>query len=135
MKIFLEDLIIPFRARGFWSPAFTRFKGQNLATPPSLIGWLQVIPFVVIVLSGLAIFMYSSYSLCISYFSVKGQILPFEFKTVPRSTKREKNARKTSCRHASLTSKRYVCCNTSTYASNSQVLYVHVRGVGLKIGM
>ena len=67
--------------------------------------------------------MYSSYSLCISYFSVKGQILPFEFKTVPRSTKREKNARKTSCRHASLTSKRYVCCNTSTYASNSQVLY------------
>ena len=53
----------------------------------------------------------------------KGQILPFEFKTVPRSTKREKNARKTSCRHVSLTSKRYVCCNTSTYPSNSQVLY------------
>ena len=73
--------------------------------------------------------MYNSYSLFISCFAVtlrrkeKGQILPFEFKTVPRPTKREKNARKTSCRRASLTSKRYVCCNTSTYASNSQVLY------------
>ena len=122
MKIFLEDLIIPFRARGFWSPAFTRFKGQNLATPPSLI--------VVIVLSGLAGHIHVQLLLIIHILlrrdvkdKGKCQILPFEFKTVPRSTKREKNARKTSCRHVSLTSKRYVCCNTSTYPSNSQVLY------------
>ena len=106
-------------------------KDKNFATPPSLIGWPRArkwyIHFMVILLVvSQAIFMYSSYSLFISCFAVtlrtkgKGQILPFEFKIVhARPRERKTPARQAAGAQASPV--RYVCCNTSTYASNSQV--------------
>jgi len=72
VKIFLEDLIVPFR--GFWSLAFTRFKGQKLSHA-SFVDKLATTScvsdtFVVILLVvSQAIFMYSSYSLFISCFA------------------------------------------------------------------